>query len=221
MELRALLSPVLRILFGFMVLGVVSARAEDRLYWNTNANKVTADIRKADFFRVLQGISAATGWKVFVEPETKHQVSTKFHDLAPGEALHLLLGEANFAFVPETNGRPRLYVFRTSATHATQLMSPAQLGKAATAPKKIPGELIVRLKPGAKIDELAKTLGAKVIGRIDSLNAYRLKFDDPEAADASREQLASNPDVASVEDNFSMAVPPAPRELVGIAPVTP
>jgi len=218
MEFRPLLRYLAAILFGIMALG---ARAEDTLYWNTNASKVTADIRGADSFRVLQGISAATGWKVFVEPETKHQVSTKFHDVGPGEALHLLLGDVNFAFVPETNGRPRLYVFRTSAGRATQLMSPAQLGKALAAAKKIPGELIVRLKPGAKIEDLARALGAKVVGRIDGLNAYRLKFDDEAGADAGREQLAGNSDVASVENNFSMDRPPDPRELTGMAPTTP
>ena len=50
----------------------------------------------------------------------------------------------------------------------------------------------MRLKPGAKIDDLARSLGAKVIGRIDSLNAYRLQFQDQAAADTAREQLAAN-----------------------------
>src|SRR6266699_3407230 len=170
-----------------------STRAEDTLFWNTNASKVTADIRTADFFRVLQGVSAATGWKVFVEPETAHRVSAKFKDLAPGDALHLLFGDVNFALLPGTNGSQKLFVFRTSMSHATHLMLPAKLGGgAAQTAKAIPGELIVRLNPGAKIEDLAKALGAKVIGRIDSLNAYRLKFEDQAAADSGREQLANN-----------------------------
>src|SRR5262245_47198441 len=107
------------------------ARAEDTLFWNTNTSKVSADIRDTDWFRLLRGISAATGWKVYVEPETAHRVSTKFKDLPPGEALRLLLGDVNFAFVPQTNDRPRLYVFRTSAGRATQLMQPARLGDGA------------------------------------------------------------------------------------------
>ena len=38
----------------------------------------------------------------------------------------------------------------------------------------------------AKIDELAKKLGATVIGRIDELNTYRLKFASAEEAEAAR-----------------------------------
>jgi len=199
-----------------------SVHAEDSLYWNTNSGKVSADIRSTEFFRVLQGVSAATGWKVFVEPETAHRVSAKFKDLPPGDALHILFGDANFALLPGTNGTQKLFVFRTSISHATQLMQPAKLGDgSARTAKAIPGELIVRLKPGMKIEDLAKALGAKVIGRIDSLNAYRLKFEDQAAADAGREQLANNSDVTSVEDNYSIERPPGPRELTSGAPPPP
>src|SRR4051812_39702385 len=198
------------------------ALAEDALFWNTNANRVTADIRSTELFRVLQGISASTGWKVFVGPETAHRVSTKFNNLPPGEALHLLLGNVNFAFMPETNGKPRLYVFRTSAGHATQLMQPARLGaKSEVVAKKMPGELVVRLKPGAKIEDIAKALGARVIGQIDGLNAYRLKFDDETATETARAQLAGNSDVASVEDNFQIDRPMTPREAPVAGPPTP
>jgi hypothetical protein len=60
-----------------------------------------------------------------------------------------------------------------------------------------------------------------LIGRIDSLNAYRLKFDDQAAADSGREQLASNSDVASVEDNYSIERPTTPREITSGAPPPP
>jgi hypothetical protein len=73
------------------------------------------------------------------------------------------------------------------------------------------------LKPGAKIDDLARLLGAKVVGRIDSLNAYRLRFDTEEATDAARTQLAASPDVASVENNFSIDRPPSPDSVPGSA----
>ena len=122
----------------------------------------------------------------------------------------MLLGDVNFALVPETNSSPRLFVFRTSMKNATRLVRPAvpaDIGKA----KIIANELIVRLKPGAKIDEIAKLLGAKVIGRIDSLNAYRLQFEDAAAADAARAQLASNPDVAAVDSNLALDRPAAPQ----------
>jgi hypothetical protein len=79
----------------------------------------------------------------------------------------------------------------------------------------IANELIVKLKPGAKIEDLAKRLGAKVVGRIDGLNAYRLRFDDAAAASAAREQLSGNPDVASVDSNYSIDRPPAPGPVAG------
>ena len=159
---------------------------------------------------LLEQIASVTGWHVFVEPDTGRSISAKFSDLPPGEALHLLLGDLSFALVPETNASPKLFVFRTAMKNATQLVRPANAAESRAKGKLIPNELIVRLKPGAKIDELARALGAKVIGRIDSLNAYRLQFEDQAAADTARQQLASNPDVASVDSNYSIDRPTAP-----------
>ena len=42
-------------------------------------------------------------------------------------------------------------------------------------------------------DEIAKKFGAKVIGRNDALNTYRLKFESAEAASAARSALAQYP----------------------------
>src|SRR5437867_7522214 len=140
------------------------AAAADTLNWRTNQNRVSADIQYRPLARLLEQITAATGWKVFVEPGTTHDVSAKFKDLPPGEALHLLLGDLNFALVPETNASPRLFVFRTSQGNATQLVHAPKSGNGRG--KIIPNELVVTLKPGARIDELAKLLGAKVTGRI-------------------------------------------------------
>jgi hypothetical protein len=187
-----------------------SASADDKLNWNTNSSLVSADIKSTHIFKVLEQIAGVTGWQVFVEPETAHTVSAKFNNLPPGDALHLLLGDVNFALVPQTNTSPRLFVFRTTRERATQLVRPAKPAETASKSKVIPNELIVQLKPGMKIDDLARQLGAKVIGRIDSLNAYRLQFEDQKAADAARLQLGSNPDVASVDSNYSIDRPQTP-----------
>src|ERR1051326_3899103 len=196
-----------------------AVQQENTLYWNTNKNLVSADIRSGELLRVLSGIASATGWRVYVEPETLHNVSVKFKDLPPGEALHLLLGEVNFALVPQTNNTPKLFVFRTSMKRAIQVVEPERLAKAGPKePKPIPNELIVRLKPGMKIEELAKLLGAKVTGRIGSLNAYRLEFQDQAATDAALAQLQNNPDVASVENNFEIQRPPDAQAIAGSAP---
>jgi hypothetical protein len=205
---------VLRFLTTFLLALFLagSARAADTLNWDTNRNRVTADIKGGKLLPLLEQIASVTGWQVFLEPDTTCTVSAKFDRLPPNEALHLLLNDLNFALVPQTNASSRLFVFRTTMRNATQSVRPVSAAHAHRKAEPIPNELIVRLKPGAKIDELAKLLGAKVIGRIDSLNAYRLQFEDQAAADAAREQLASNPDVASVENNYSFDRPPSPAE---------
>jgi hypothetical protein len=97
--------------------------------------------------------------------------------------------------------------------NATRMIQPAPIGPKEAKSKVIPNELIVRLKPGAKIEDLAKLLGAKVVGHIDGVDAYRLRFDDQSATDAAREQLSSNSDVASVEDNVVIERPTVPVQL--------
>ncbi len=195
-------------------------QASDSFNWDTNRNRVSADITSGELPKLLEKIATATGWRVFVEPETAPTISAKFKDLAPGDALHLLLAEVNFALVPETNASPRLFVFRTSQEHATQAIQPAKPRPAHGESKAIPNELIVRLKPGAKIEDLAKLLGAKVLGRIDGLNAYRLQFDDSAATTAARDQLASNSDVASVDNNYTVERPEGPQPVPsGAAPI--
>jgi hypothetical protein len=66
---------------------------------------------------------------------------------------------------------------------------------------------VVTLKPGVKIDELAKKLGATVVGKIDDLNTYRLRFETAEAAEAARKLLSENPEVTSVDNNYNTQRP--------------
>src|SRR6266581_7416550 len=86
---------------ALLLLVIFPAAAADTFTWRTNQNLVSADIQYRPLGRLLEQITSATGWKVFVEPGTTHDVSAKFKDLPPGEALHLLLGDLNFALVPE------------------------------------------------------------------------------------------------------------------------
>ncbi len=196
--------------FAIALFAAAPSWAGNTLNWETNRNRVSADIQSRALIPVLEQIASLTGWHVFVEPDTGRSISAKFSDLSPGEALHLLLGDLSFALVPETNAASKLFVFRTAMKNATQLVRPADTADSRAGGKPIPNELIVRLKPGAKIDELARALGAKVIGRIDSLNSYRLQFQDQAAADTARQQLASNPDVSSVDSNYSINRPTTP-----------
>lgn len=190
---------VLALLVAVQAPPSLAAPGPNTLSWNTNRNRVTADITGGQLVDVLKRVASRTGWQVFLEPGTEHRVSAKFADLSPGEALRLLLGDINFALIPLTNGPSRLLVFRTGSQNATQQVRPEPAGA-----RRIANELVVRLKPGASIDEVAKVLGAKVVGRIDKLNLYRLEFSDAASADAAREELVHNPGVGSVEDNYAV-----------------
>jgi hypothetical protein len=201
---------------GCLIFTAAPASATGTLTWNSQKDLVSADIKSENLVNVLEKIAAATGWHIYVEPDALRPVSTKFQNLAPGDAMHLLFAGASFAFIPTTNASPKLYVFRTTQQNATQLVraSPKPAGSDGKA-KVIPNQLIVRLKPGAKIDDIARQLGAKVIGHIDSLNAYLLQFGDQNATDAASGQLAANSEVASLENNYSVERPEMPQAVPG------
>jgi hypothetical protein len=186
--------------------------AVERLVWNKEKNSVAAEISTWDLDKLLENIASATGWQIFVEPTATHAVSTKFKDRAPGDALRLLLGDLSYALLPQTNAPAKLYVFKTALHEATRLVrAPAKA--AAVKPKPIADEWIVTVKPGTNIDELAKKMGAKVIGRAEGLNTYRLKFDDATAAEAAGDKLKSDPSVASIDYNYSVPTPDQPQNL--------
>ncbi len=194
------------------------AAADTSLNWNTNQNVVSADIQSLPVARLLGGIARHTGWQIFLEPNVSHTVSTKFKDLSSGQALRMLLGDLNFALVPQTNGPTHLYVFRTNIGNATQMIRPEDLVSKVSHSGKIPNELIVTMKPGAKIEGLDCVQNAKVTGKVAALNTYRVQFKDEAAATAARDCLAKNPDVASVESNFSMEQPDLPAGVANAAP---
>ncbi|MCC6231764.1 MAG: S8 family serine peptidase [Verrucomicrobiales bacterium] len=194
-----------------------AAPAEGTLHWHRAERRVDADLQSWPLSRTLERIAEATGWLVLVEPGLESPVSAKFDRRPEREALASLLADVNFALVPSPSGPARLLVFRSSTAQATQIIRPPLAEKAAsTGTNVIANELVVRLKPGtgASLQELAKRLGARVVGSIDSLDAYRLQFDSAEAAAAAREALTREENVASVESNYTLGTPgsvlPAP-----------
>jgi hypothetical protein len=195
--------------------------AADALIWR--ADQVDAQIESWPLPRVLEAIASSTGWQIYVEPDTDYTITSRFQGLKPSEALRRLLGELNFALLAQTNGPARLFIYRNSVRDATQLIQIAKKPKADPRTNAIPNELIVRLKPGGKesIDALARRLGAKVVGRIDGLDAYRLQFDDAAAAQSARAELENNDDVASVENNYPLAAPGQVQPLALGAPPAP
>ena len=200
-----------------MLMLCVAARAAETnsIVWHKAADRVDADVRSLELSQLLEQITTQTGWRVYVEPDTTHTTSAKFKGLPSGDALKMLLGDLNFALVPQTNAAPRLYVFRTVMKNATrQVLAPK------TAAKHVANELLVKLKPGADIDTLARLLGAKVIGRNDKLGVYRLQFGDATATDTALGQLQNNSDVAAVDYNYVFDMPTVIQQLAN-APVGP
>ena len=210
------MSIVRPILFCLLLAFSLNASAADTnsLVWHTAADRVSADMHAEPLLPLLEDIGRQTGWRIFVEPDTERNASAKFKDLPSGDALHKLLGDLNFAFVPQTNGSSQLYVFRTTMQNATKPVSVAKI------PRRVANELLIRVKPGTDIDALAKLVGAKITGRIDKLGLYRLQFSDAAATDAALGQLKNNSDVADVSYNYIYDAPPAPQ-MISSVPVGP
>jgi hypothetical protein len=189
------------------------------LVWHKTAGRVDADIRGEPLLPLLEDIAHQTGWHIFVEPGTSRNTSTKFSDLPPADALRMLLGNLNFAYIPQTNGADSLYVFTTSRANATH---PVRVEKPVVKQQQhVPNELIVKLKPGADIDALAKLLGAKILARLDKLGIYRLGFLDSASTDAALAKLQGNSDVAAVDYNYIFDPPPSPQLYSDTAPAQP
>ncbi len=209
-----------RFLFGLVCLALPLAVAgspppatgTNALSWRVKQNQVDAEIQEWNLPKLLKKIASATGWKVYVEPGTTQEVSAKFKNLPQDEALRRLLGKLNY-FRDETNGVSRLFVFQTASKAATQMV------QAEKKDYRIPNELLVKLKgsPTNSIDQLARQLGAKVIGRDDKIGFYRLQFADGSTADGALQSLAGNPSVAAADSNY-MVDPPTPFQLTQAGP---
>jgi hypothetical protein len=182
-------------------------RAADALKWDAAANRVDAVIETWTVPHLLERVAGATGWEIYLDPAITNRIPARFAGKEPGDALRRLLADYNYALVPETNGPSKLFVFRNSRDQATRavqaIKETAQKGKKGV----IPDELVVTLKPGESIDELAKRLGAKVVGRSEGQNTYRLQFDDEKAAQTARAELEDDPAVEGVDSNFYVARP--------------
>ena len=198
-----------------------AAAGSASLKWDRENRLFDADIRDLPLERVLALIAGETGWEVYMEPGVSQTVNTGFTRQKTGDALRLLLGRTSFALVSRTNGASRLLVYRSSPGDATRpvKVAPARASDDAEKSRR-KKERVVALRPGADIEALAKRLGAKVKGRIDRLGLYLLEFPDEDAANQGQTALAQDDSVGSVEDNFSIAVPPTP-EAVSLASPSP
>jgi hypothetical protein len=190
------------------------------LRWDRAKRRVDADLRGWPLSKALEKIAASTGWTVLVEPGLDPQVAARFTQRPERDALAALLADVNYALLPTPKGPSRLLVFRSNADSATLEVQPPKDTDDAKEPGVLDKELIVRLKKGSKEDihALAKRLGARVAGSIDGLDAHRLVFDDADAANRARTELASNEDVESVESNYAIGSPTQLERANGLTP---
>lgn len=189
--------------------------AASSINWNTTDDRVSVDIHEEPLFPVLELVAHQTGWHIFVEPEAARMVDVKFSNLPSGEALKKMFGDLNFAFVPKTNGPSELYVFVTVQSNATRPIG-AKAAVKASQPKRVPNQLIVKLKPGADINAIAKLVGAKVVGRDDKLGVYLLQFDDEAAMEAALSTLRNDSDVQDVDYNYYYDQPTQPQSAANL-----
>lgn len=195
------------------------APASDTLRWHADREVLDADLNGAALIPTLEDLALQTGWHIYLEPTPGKTFTTQFKGLSRGPAMRVLLGELNYAFIPEDNGPTRLFIFRTSRDAATvEIVGKPIAKEAKPALKRVPNQLIVKLKPGAKIEELAARLGAKVKGRIGDLNAYLLEFEDADDVEAARSELATNENVESTDYNYYVDRPTTPQPVTGQLP---
>jgi hypothetical protein len=88
------------------------------------------------------------------------------------------------------------------------------MGEAEPHAKALPNELVVIVRPGGSIDQLATELGAKVAGRIESLGAYRLQFADANAAAGACQLLETSSQVDAIDSNY--LITPVPTAAVAV-----
>ncbi len=195
---------------AMILAGLSPSWAADALKWDAARDRVDAIVETWTVPQLLQHVATATGWEIYLDPAITNRIRTKFAGKQPGEALSQLLGEYSYALVPETNSASKFFVFRNSRDQATRVIQPLASSKSTN---RIGNELIVTLKPGEKIEDIAKKLGAKIVGRSDVQNAYRLRFDDEKSAETARAALQSDSAVESVDNNYYVSRPETTQPL--------
>lgn len=186
---------------------VGTAASAGQLNWNPKTGKVDASLQGEPLSKVLSDIGALADWEVLVEPGLQATVSTRFEGLPAHQALRRILGNWNFAVLPGKNGRKKLYIYRNSLRAATKQLK-SKAGNQPSQSRRIENEIIATLNSESPqtIEKLAGSLNAEVIGKIDGLNTYRLRFQNKDEAEQARKKLGSM-DSLQISDNYEMDIP--------------
>src|SRR5207247_9655039 len=71
------------LLAAAIVSSLRGAEPSEGITWNASQGLVGADIDSWPLPKVLEAITASTGWQIYVEPDTRFTVSTRFQKLKP------------------------------------------------------------------------------------------------------------------------------------------
>ena len=211
---RVILLGILAIFATVVVFGAEPVVEKEYVRFDKEKKTFEANLESLPVDKVLEKVALATGWDVFMDPGLTNQPNTKFNSLSQQEGLERMLRKINYAVFPETNGVPKLFVYRTKIHQAVRRISKFRTQRE----KKdgpIANELLISLKAGSKetAAELAKRLGGKIVGEIKELGLYRISFADAEAAAAARTLLAGDPDIAAIDTNYIVDRPPTPETV--------
>ena len=115
---------------GLLVAMMVSAANEPNpapsaigLNWNADG-MASAQLEKCPLEKVLLSLSEQSRWQVFVEPELRLHVTTRFKNLTHAQALRRLLSDVNFAIIPSPKAMSKLLVYKTSSEKAVVRIIP-------------------------------------------------------------------------------------------------
>ena len=193
---------------GLLVLQCLILHGAD-VSFGREKETLTADLRGVPLGDALKLMGERMGWNVFVEPGLENRrVSTRFTDLTLGESLRRVMGELNYALIRGSGEKTsKLLVYATSASSATKEIELSEQVVIFYS-KRIDNEIIVQIKPGSSmtIEEIAGALDAEIVGEVEGLNAYRLRFKDEASADAARERLKDS-DALQISDNYEWGRP--------------
>lgn len=196
--------------------------AGNALTWNAEKQTLDVSLEGAPLIETLEDLAQQTGWHIYLEPAPGKTFTTRFKGLSRGEAMRVLIGDMNYAFVPDAKGPTKLIVFRTSREAATiRIAGEEPRQHRPPTVNKVSNQLIVKLKPGARIEDIAKKYGATVKGRIGDMNTYLLEFENEEAMERARAELSEHEDVESVDYNYYVDRPDPPKQVTGELPGPP
>lgn len=194
---------ILILIAGWLLIGPTALGYGEYVSVNMRTQRVSADVDGWGLTKTLTALVTKTGWQVFIEPGTRpsRRASAKFDDASTGTALSQLLPGIKFSLTSRPNTPAQLLLYSTTAARATEAV------KLKT--KRLKNQLVVALKRNSEktIEEIANNLGAKVVGKIPAINAYRLEFPYDNAALLGRDALLRDDNVAGVDFNYKVDQP--------------